>query len=516
MSSLIIGLVTYLYKFTNTLLSGDSLYNTYATQNMLKFGRWFLSISCLPSSFFDLPWLSGLFSLVYIALGTIFIVRLFNMKNPVVIAICSGLLVTSPAVVETLYYSYTADGYMVAFLLACIAVYLTRFDSKKISSKIIAVVLICLSCGVYQIYFCFALVLTLCYFIYELCENRFKIKEYLLWALQELIVFVVGMALYYGIWKLLLVVENVQIADYSGFNTMHLINLGDGIWSAVTNMVVYFLQWDIALGGLTLYNCLNLVFLLFSAIILAIVLLKSGLTHRYVELVFSLGSLCLIPISACVLQFVSGTSSYPPRMLYSMTLVYILSIVLCERWCGKLFKNIFAVVMAVILCSNVVITNMYWYKVEESTRYSHYTAIELATRIHEYDDGTDIPIAFIGASNFTDDSYFDNPKEYHDLGILYSNVYDSLTENRSYAILYLEEILGFRMSYYSNNPDAVLPQYIPGSNEPNSEPFDLHFRVLDYESTYALSLTDEVKDMGVWPADNSVMMVDGVIVVKFS
>lgn len=57
------GLLIHIYKFTNTLPGHDSLFNVYSSQNMVKSGRWFLAIACGFSSYFDLPWIDGLFSL---------------------------------------------------------------------------------------------------------------------------------------------------------------------------------------------------------------------------------------------------------------------------------------------------------------------------------------------------------------------------------------------------------------------------------------------------------------------
>ncbi len=515
-SAILIGLLTFLYKFVNNLPSGDSLFNTYSTQNMVGSGRWFLAVPCALSSFFDLPWVTGLLSVIYIAVAAVFIIKLFEVKNPFLIILISGFLVTSPAVVETLYYSFTADGYMAAMMMITIAVYLLRFDNKKISDKIIAVVLICLACGIYQVYLSFGLVLTLCYFMYHLAINSHKTKEYLVWAAQQLVVFVVGTGLYYLVWKIILAVSHMSATEYAGANSLVFGDFSEVLFSSVQNSVIFFMQWNVAIDGFTVYNFLNLLFLLAGAVVLIAVLLKSGLIGRYVHLLLFLGSLALIPVSACVFQFVTGVSQYPARMLYSMTLIYILNAVFCEKWCKKVVKNVFATLLVVIVFNNFLTANMYWYKVEQCVEYSRYTAEEIAMRIHEFDDGTDIPIAFVGRASFQDDSVFTDPSEYGQLGLMYYHVYDSLVENRSYAILFLEEEVGFRMSYYSNHPGAELPKFYPNPNEPAYEPYDLHFRVLDDEASYRIGFTDEVRNMGVWPSENSVGLVNGVIVVKFS
>ena len=54
LSAFIAGLLVHIYKFSNTLPNSDSLYNFYDPQNIVASGRWFLSVACAPSSFFDL------------------------------------------------------------------------------------------------------------------------------------------------------------------------------------------------------------------------------------------------------------------------------------------------------------------------------------------------------------------------------------------------------------------------------------------------------------------------------
>lgn len=80
-STMVIGLLTHGYKFTNTLFVPDSLRNFYSDQNILGSGRWFLSIACGLSSYFDLPWLNGVLSIFYIALTMVVITELLQLQG---------------------------------------------------------------------------------------------------------------------------------------------------------------------------------------------------------------------------------------------------------------------------------------------------------------------------------------------------------------------------------------------------------------------------------------------------
>ena len=171
-ATFLIAILIHLYKFANTLPNHDSVYNYYSDQNILGSGRWALSMACGISSYYDLPWVIGLISCVFIALTVVVIVALFKMKNPVLIGLTGALIASSPATTETFFFLFTADGYMISMFLAALAVYWTRIEESRKSRWIFSGICICVSCGIYQAYVSFALVLAVCYFMDALLDNR--------------------------------------------------------------------------------------------------------------------------------------------------------------------------------------------------------------------------------------------------------------------------------------------------------------------------------------------------------
>ena len=81
LSGLMAGFVAHFYKLTNWLPNWDSLVFRYDKQNMLAMGRWFLSVAAAPSSYYDLPWLAGLMTIVFYALGAVCICRMFEVRK---------------------------------------------------------------------------------------------------------------------------------------------------------------------------------------------------------------------------------------------------------------------------------------------------------------------------------------------------------------------------------------------------------------------------------------------------
>ena len=78
--SIIFGLLCHIYKIVNYLPNHDSIYNYYSSQNVVGSGRWFLSIACGFSSYYDLPWITGFLSILFISFTVAILVRIFSIE----------------------------------------------------------------------------------------------------------------------------------------------------------------------------------------------------------------------------------------------------------------------------------------------------------------------------------------------------------------------------------------------------------------------------------------------------
>lgn len=81
LSTFIIGLLIHFYKISNTLLNHDSIYNYYSDQNVIASGRWFLSVACSFSTWYDLPWVTGLFTIFFIAFTNLVVVDVLKIRK---------------------------------------------------------------------------------------------------------------------------------------------------------------------------------------------------------------------------------------------------------------------------------------------------------------------------------------------------------------------------------------------------------------------------------------------------
>ena len=67
LTTIVVGLLVHFPVMAGNLPNADAMSNFYFDQNMVTSGRWFLTIACGFSSYYDLKWLIGLLSIFFLA-----------------------------------------------------------------------------------------------------------------------------------------------------------------------------------------------------------------------------------------------------------------------------------------------------------------------------------------------------------------------------------------------------------------------------------------------------------------
>lgn len=517
-SAFFIGLLVHLYKFTNLLPNHDSLYNFYSSQNMLASGRWFLSIACGFSSYFDLPWINGLLSLVFMGVTAAMVAEVFRMKNPVLIVLASALQVSFPAITATMHYEFTADGYMIAMALAALSVCLTRMEMigkahwKKLA---LSAVCICLSCGIYQAYVSFAFILAVCYFMMELLENRRTDRELWRWIGAQVLIYGCALGAYYLIWKLCLHGAGIAASSYLGIDQVGVMGPAQLIRSAVTavaHFVRFFLEWNILAYGVTVYSVLSMLFLAAFGIGLFYGAYKSGCLKRKMSLILLVLCVAALPFGCYIWMLTSSAVTYRTIMLQSVALLFVFTAVEYD-WLSmqgsRKAGNIVLVLLAAIAVNNSVSANMSYAYMDLCYERTYAAAVELNTRIHQLDDGTQQHIAICGdLDTWEQEDYFDHSK-LRQLGAW--KHMDKTILSAQYLALYTELDLSYYRIHQQEHPVVKNGPNIPA-------PYDWEFRspVLSGEDTQAWEQSPEVQAMPIWPARDSVQVIGDTIVVKLS
>lgn len=486
MAVVIIGLCAHLYKFTNTLPNHDSLYCYYNPQNIITSGRWFLTVACGISSYHDLPWLIGLLSIVYLALTAIIVTDMFRIENPFVIILTSGILAVYPSITETFFFEYTADGYFLAMFLAALTSWLTRMDTINPARMLMGAICICISCGIYQAYVSFALVLSICYLIIELLDNRKTVREYWIWVGKQAVLYIAGLALYYVIWQVCMKLQGVTAGTYQGIDQVGKLSvylIVHGLIDMVEELLLFFFEWNVFRNGWTLYAALNGIFLVLLTAALVIALCKSKVLRDPHRLTLTILCLIALPLSICIWSFVSETVDYRPMMMGSTCLLYVFAIVLLERWGKTAISNLAGIMLALIIFNNSIQANICYFYLDQCYERTYATAMEMVLRIRPVVEETSADKLAI-AGNIRPEVALDANKQGSYIHLLSPVLEETLMFDHIHVSMYLEEM------------------------------YDLGVTMVTDDEATKLSQTAEVAQMGRWPASDSLKVIDDTIVVK--
>lgn len=494
-SSFLLGLLIHAYKFTNNLPSHDSLINNYSSQNIIGSGRWFLSIACSISSFYDLPWVNGIISLIMIALTTVMIVKLLNISNKIAIVLVCGMMASFPSVTETYFFEFTADGYFLAMLFSAVASYLTQVEETKVWKWIVAGVLLCISCGIYQAYISFAMVMSICALMLGLLDNRWDTSLCLKWILKQVLLYAAALSVYFIIWKLLLALEHVAANNYQGISqvgTLQFSLLLNGIKKTIVSTIAFFIQWDMLRYGFTIYGVLNILFLFILLIGLSTAVIRSAIIKRKKQLVlFIIAFLSIFPCTF-LWAFTSNEIIYRTMMEPGMVFLYIIAVLVYERYCSDYKQVLASLLIGIIICHNSTLANIGYYYLNLSYEQTYAEAMKMSIMIDELN---------CSETGFSDVAVIERPWEEVKLKMIDEN--EKMLPAGSIYMWY--HALGRPLPFHQSHVVSFLNTY-----------FDMGLTPVSKERQTKLEKTEDVQAMPIWPCEGSIKVIEGTLVIKLA
>ena len=220
---LISGLITHFYLYSNNLICADAL----EKGQYCIAGKWEQTLGRWAIQFFDMARggivshiLIVIISLTFLAFTSIFITKLFNIKNKVISVLISLIIAVSPQIANTFLYIYCADAYSGAMLVSVLAVYFMRKGGKW--NYIISTLCIFFTLAIYQGFLAVSATLIIMLVIFDTLKEEEKAKNIFKNILKYLLIGVIGTILYYIITIIILKVQGLSLASYGGANSLGL------------------------------------------------------------------------------------------------------------------------------------------------------------------------------------------------------------------------------------------------------------------------------------------------------
>lgn len=493
----VLGYVVHSFRLTQMLNVQDDIHGLFQTYGAgTSSGRWGLSLigdfinQKLLMGSFNIPVFNGVIALICYALSACIILELFKLQNNRAGMLFAGIFVVFPACAATLLYMYAAAYYGFCCLLSVLGVYFLQKHGK--AYKVLAVICITLSVGIYQAYFPMAV--TLCLFLvleYFLRQDA-DIKVGIKMGLCYLSALCISLASYFGILKLFLNLKGLTLTTYQGLDSMGQLELRQ-IPGLIRKCYSIFLHLPFnayhSVNTLPVTRICILVLFLFCGVYGAILLCRQkNWTIRIFIVLLALA----IPVAAHLMEIMDNKGFIHELMIYSIVLIFLFPIIFLEKikdldnglckWIYKISGTVFTVVLVLLISGYSWHDNWNYVSLNYANKEAESYLTTLVTRIKSLENyKDDYPVLFAGGNEFVDEHYI--------------NPYSAYPE-----------------FYFHGNPKNLINAYTRQSalNAYTGFTFDIPSEE-ECEKIYS---TRQFQEMSSYPDDGSIAIINGVIVVK--
>ena len=489
--AVVAGFLTHMRVFVSDIPNHDGMSGIYFDQNMITSGRWFLRVACGISSDYTLPWLIGVLCVLYLAVTAVLLQRFFRVKHTYTGILLAAVLVVYPTLASNFAYIFTADGYMLALMLAVLAVFLVECGKWGFLYGAVA---LGFSMGIYQAYVSFAMILA----VYAVCRAWFfckSLKEKWDVTWRYVAMGGLGAVIYYVMLQILLKVQKTELSGYQGIGEGNAKPLTHTLIQIYKDFVYHTFKGNIMMqkGFLSVAMCILLVA---AAAVLVLAMWKNGSFKDVWTYLAGAVAVIVLPICFNAILLISPDVTYHSLMRYQWVLIPMAAMVILDRLISDVFMvnghdskaaasvSWVALIMAVVITFNYsVICNIGYFNLEKKYEKTYAYCLRMLDRMEEtegYYHG--IPVVMIGVVG---DHYLPST----DLTV---GVTDSLIGVNGDYLFYTAENYRAFMEYY----------------------FGVKIQLVDIEDVPQYISTPEYIEMEVFPKQNSMKVVDGILYIR--
>lgn len=500
----LLGVIMYFPIITQPLTNADGITislthkSSHEWENSL--GRFGLQYVDRMRGNYIFPELTTFFCLFLLACIAVLIIEIFQISSKAARAAVGVILILSPSVANTLTYYYCSDSYMLAYLLAVLSAFFL-LNKTRPASWALAIISIATSLTLYQAYI--GVTITICLFwTIQHCLDIFEEKKKLYRTIgRALSAGLLGVILYLGLFKLNQLITGVAAADNRGFNEMGHLSLKELpvlIKRACVIALQYFFSDDLINNSWMHRKWLNVLIVgVTGAVIIYLFFNKKRVKDKGRILIAIVGILC-IPISlGCMVILAPEVDIYGATsllMLPQMGIAYIFAISMYKYLAANRiwFKALLiagALGVLFLLGTSAVYTSAFQTRLKENLNKTYYVASEIAHQMCSMDNYDESRKVMIGgkmeSGNYPD---LDNQLAWEMEGTVanYGLIWPSPSASQGCWHGVFNQFLG------------------------------VNYTMCSVEEYNRISQMDEYKEMGNFPEEDSIKVIEGITVVKLS
>lgn len=367
-TALAAGFCTHMYMLTHKLPNWDDV-NCFANAGITSHvGRWMLDVLKNVPTQWSNPWINGSTAIFLLALVCCLIMAVLELKSVTSAVLLPFLVMTFPSAASTMAFMFTVDMYMAGLFMAVLAVYITRRFKYGFGA---GVVLCILSLGTYQAYICFSITL-FCICILQDALGKKSSKEIGIGIGKAVAVLAGSVLLYIPLCHLIF--PEMSKSQYAGTGEMGQISIREipvAVGRSCKRILEYFVVKPFSFVSRAEWMANILVCLLIGVIFILIVR-KTRLWENKSCLAVSVLALVATPVGMAFIYVMSPKADFSMLMLYQYVLMYVLLLVLWEKF-GRLripLAGSFGILLIVLLLfiggSHYVVTGEAYFRMDMS------------------------------------------------------------------------------------------------------------------------------------------------------
>lgn len=362
LAAVITGFAAHMFMFTNKLVNHDDIESLFYKGATVTSGRWGLELSKLLFPDWSMPWIYGIITLLLIAVSVCMMLRLLEISSPVLEIALAAAVVSFPSLTGTYCFMFTSASYGLAFFLAvlCAALFKKGGTLNTVFSGLALV--LCLS--IYQAYIAISASLFVLLMIKDCLEGDKKAWKTVLWGFKALAMMAAALAVYFALTLLVFKFTGAEFNDYVIDNVNSQASIPGRILMAYQNFWDIFTFRNYYLISSEASRIVHLILLVFM---LGCVVLAAARKRQLLNWALMAALILLLPLSINCMYLMMSPQSIHTLVLYSFVCFYFLAALLAEKAGPAVLKpgkDILALLMCLVICSNVYFANMCYLKMQ--------------------------------------------------------------------------------------------------------------------------------------------------------
>lgn len=494
----VLAFIFHMYAFTNLLNNHDTI-NSLLTGESKEFfygcGRWMFYWIIRMSGTTTMNIIIGLICALSIGITVVLLVQMFDVQSNAGIICLSVFVATFPVAANSICYIHIADGFFIALLCGTFGAWLICTRNHSIKNVVITILSLIVVCGIHQSFWCYSVALTFAFIF--LSGFRKDVRETIVFTIRVVGVYAISIVGYLLVNKLVLFITGIDAAGYAGLD--NIMDFG-GISKMIDIVYLAFKQFcnfyfiEGSFIASTLFVIINI--FLFAVVFLhfAIKSIKEKNVFKCVWLVF------LFMMYPFIINSVSIASKgyFHAVMMWAFVVPYIVCISVVDQNYGKhecKWKKIYVLALVLLYLvgyNNLLISNKVYSRQEMNYEATYAYLNRMLMRIELEEDFTyEKKVVFLNETplekkhiDILEESYPDVLAVYDDCdGMVGCNVHTPVKNIKDIYDFY-EIFLGVSL------------------NRPSDEEIN------------KVASSAQFAEMGVYPAANSIEMIDNMVVVK--